>query len=91
MIRMLFDAYSLLVLVAVILSWTRAAPDNPIRKITDATVEPVLEPIRRVIPPIAGLLLLVHFARFCKKHTLPLVAKELEETELKRRYRQQKR
>jgi YggT family protein len=54
-IRMLFDAYSLLVLVAVILSWTRAAPDNPIRKITDATVEPVLEPIRRVIPPIAGL------------------------------------
>jgi YggT family protein len=52
---MLFDVYSLLVLAAVILSWTRVRPDNPIRKITNATVEPVLEPIRRVIPSIGGL------------------------------------
>jgi YggT family protein len=52
---MLFDVYSLLVLAAVILSWTRVGPDNPIRKITNATVEPVLEPIRRVVPSIAGL------------------------------------
>ena len=52
---MLFDVYSLLVLAAVIVSWTRAAPDNPIRRITNATVEPVLDPIRRVVPPIGGL------------------------------------
>jgi len=42
--RMLFDVYSLLVLAAVILSWTRVEPDNPIRKITDATVEPCSNP-----------------------------------------------
>ena len=52
---MLFDVYSLLVLVAVILSWTRVDPDNPIQRITNATVEPALKPIRRVIPSIAGL------------------------------------
>lgn len=55
MIRFVFDLYSLLVLVAVVLSWTRVAPDNPIRKITDATVEPALQVIRRVVPAIGGL------------------------------------
>ncbi len=55
MLSLLFDLYSLLVLAAVILSWVQVEPDNPIRKVTDTLVEPVLEQIRRVMPALGGL------------------------------------
>jgi YggT family protein len=51
----LIDLYSLVVFVAVILSWVRLSPDNPLVKITNAVVEPVLAPIRRVLPSLGGL------------------------------------
>jgi YggT family protein len=50
----LFDLYSLVILVAVILSWVRLPPDNPIVRITTALTEPLLAPIRRVLPDIGG-------------------------------------
>ena len=55
MLDLLFDAYSVLVLAAVVISWIQVRPDNPIRRITDATVEPVLRPIRRVLPSLGGI------------------------------------
>ncbi len=55
MLAKLLDAYSFLVLVAVVLSWVQVNPDNPVRKLTDATVEPVLERIRKVLPDFGGL------------------------------------
>ena len=51
----LIDLYSLVVLVAVILSWVPLDRRNPLITITHALTEPVLAPIRRVIPPMAGL------------------------------------
>ena len=51
----LIDLYSLVVLVAVILSWVPLDRRNPLVTITHALTEPVLAPIRRVIPPMAGL------------------------------------
>jgi len=51
----LIDLYSLVVLVAVILSWVALDRRNPLVTITHALTEPVLAPIRRVLPPMAGL------------------------------------
>lgn len=48
------DFYSLLVLVAVVLSWVRLSEDNPLVKITNTLVEPVLDPIRRALPSMGG-------------------------------------
>lgn len=51
----LIDLYSLVVLVAVVLSWVQIDPRNPLVTITRALTEPVLAPIRRVLPPMGGL------------------------------------
>lgn len=51
----LLDAYSIVVLGAVILSWIRLEPHNPLVRITSALTEPLLSPIRRVLPSFGGL------------------------------------
>jgi YggT family protein len=48
------DLYSLVVLVAVVLSWLRLSPDNPVVRVVAALTEPVLAPIRRVLPDFGG-------------------------------------
>ena len=52
---MLFDAYSLVVLVSVVCSWLSLPPDHPVLRVTGAPTEPVLAPIRRVLPGGGGL------------------------------------
>ena len=54
-LRLLIDGYSLLVLVAVILSWVNVSPTNPLKRVTDVTVEPVLDKIRKVLPDLGGI------------------------------------
>lgn len=54
-IIMLLDAYSLVVLAAVILSWIQLAPDNPILKVVNALTEPLLGPLRRALPDMGGI------------------------------------
>jgi YggT family protein len=51
----LIDLYSLVVLVAVILSWIRLDPRHPLATIVYRLTEPVLAPIRQVLPPMGGL------------------------------------
>ena len=51
----LIDLYSLIVLVAVIMSWSQLPPSNPIARFVHAATEPVLGPIRRALPPMGGL------------------------------------
>ena len=51
----LIDLYSLVVLVAVILSWVPLDRRNPLVSLARGLTEPVLAPIRKVVPPIAGL------------------------------------
>jgi YggT family protein len=51
----LIDLYSLVVLVAVILSWVQLDRRHPLVTITQGLTEPVLAPIRRVLPPMGGL------------------------------------
>jgi YggT family protein len=55
MLSLLFNAYSLVVFLAVIASWLRLAPEHPLVRVTSALTEPVLAPIRRVLPSMGGL------------------------------------
>jgi YggT family protein len=51
----LIDVYTVVVFVAVIVSWFQLRPDNPVVRFTRMLTEPVLAPIRKLIPPIGGL------------------------------------
>ncbi len=51
----IIDLYSLIVFVAVILSWVQLPHDNPIAQFVDSVTEPLLGPIRRALPPMSGL------------------------------------
>jgi YggT family protein len=51
----LLDIYSIVVLIAVVTSWIRLSPDNPIVRFTSTLTEPLLRPIRRVLPDLGGL------------------------------------
>ena len=51
----LIDLYSLVVLVAVVMSWLRQDRRNPVATIVYGLTEPALEPIRRVLPAVGGL------------------------------------
>ncbi len=49
------DLYSLVVFVAVILSWVKLPPDNPVAGFVNSMTEPVLSRIRQALPPMGGL------------------------------------
>jgi YggT family protein len=55
LLALLIDLYSLVVFVTVILSWVQLSPENPIVRISQKLVEPVLAPIRRVLPDLGGI------------------------------------
>lgn len=55
LIARLINLYSLVVLVAVILSWMPVDRRQPLVVLIDGLTEPALRPIRRVLPPIGGL------------------------------------
>jgi len=55
MLRLLFDLYSFVVLASVVLSWVQLPPNNPIVRVTSVLTEPLLAPIRRILPGTAGL------------------------------------
>ena len=51
----LIDLYTLVVLGAVVISWVQVPPDHPAAQFVRTLTEPVLAPIRRVLPPMGGL------------------------------------
>ena len=54
-LRQIIDLYSLIVFVAVVMSWMQLPPSNPIAQLVHALTEPVLSPLRRVLPAMGGL------------------------------------
>jgi YggT family protein len=54
-ILMVLDAYSLVILAAVVISWIQLGPDNPFARVVNALTEPVLGPIRRALPDLGGI------------------------------------
>ncbi|MDX2055329.1 MAG: YggT family protein [Polyangiaceae bacterium] len=55
MIRTLIDLYSAVVFAAVVVSWIRVSPANPAVQLLHKLTEPVLAPIRKVLPSGGGL------------------------------------
>ncbi|MBF0271311.1 MAG: YggT family protein [Magnetococcales bacterium] len=55
LLNFVLEIYSWLILGRVLLSWVNPDPYNPIVQFLLRATEPVLAPLRRVIPPMAGL------------------------------------
>ncbi len=55
MLGQLIDLYSLVVIVAVVLSWARVDPRTPLARVVDGLTSPLLTPIRQVLPNMGGL------------------------------------
>jgi YggT family protein len=51
----LIDVYSLLVVASVVVSWTNAPREHPAVRLLHQVTEPVLVPIRKVLPPMGGI------------------------------------
>ena len=51
----LLDIYSLIVFGSVIISWIQLAPDNPVVQFLHSMTEPLLAPIRQIMPDMGGL------------------------------------
>ena len=47
--------YSFVVLGAVLISWIQLPPSSPVVRFLHTATEPVLAPIRRVLPDMGGL------------------------------------
>ena len=45
----------ILIFVWAIMSWFRPNPGNPLVRIVDSLVEPIMLPFQKLIPPIGGL------------------------------------
>jgi YggT family protein len=54
-IQMLLTAVTWLILIRVLVSWVNPDPFNPIVQFLVRTTDPILEPIRRRIPPLGFL------------------------------------
>ena len=55
LVQLLFDPYVIVLLVRVLLSWTQADPRNPIVNLIQQLTEPLLAPIRRMLPQSCGI------------------------------------
>lgn len=54
MLYLALELYTYVVLASVILSWVRLAPTHPLVRVVGALTEPVLKPIRAVLPTFMG-------------------------------------
>jgi YggT family protein len=54
MLFILIDVYSLILFGAVVLSWMRVSPDNPVARVIYRLTEPVLSRVRKVLPAAGG-------------------------------------
>ena len=55
LINLLYWVFWILILARVILSFTQVSPYHPVRRLVYDLTEPVLAPIRRILPPTSGL------------------------------------
>jgi YggT family protein len=53
-ITVIFRGYELLMLIRVLLSWVNVNPYHPLVRLLHRVTDPVLKPVRRIIPPIGG-------------------------------------
>jgi YggT family protein len=51
----LIDLYTIVLLVAVVVSWIQLPRSHPVVRYSRMLTEPLLAPIRKLIPPVGGL------------------------------------
>jgi YggT family protein len=54
LVSLLFRVYSILILIRVLLTWVSVSPYHPAIRILHQVTDPVILPLRRLIPPIGG-------------------------------------
>ncbi len=54
-IEMLIQIYSLIILARVLMSWINVDPNSQLGRVIFDLTEPVLAPVRNLMPPAAGL------------------------------------
>jgi len=55
LVQLLFDLYIIVLLARVLLSWVQIDPRNPIVNLINQLTEPLLAPIRNLIPQGGGM------------------------------------
>ena len=79
----LLDLYSYVIIAAALISWVSPDPRNPIVQFLHRITEPVLAPVRRMLPPwkTGGLdlspIIVLLAIQFIERVILPLVARLL--------------
>lgn len=53
---LLFTLLSFAIIARALLSWVRPDPYNPLVQMLNQITDPILEPLRRVIPPVGGMM-----------------------------------
>ena len=53
-VGLLFNILTYAILVRALLSWFPIAPDNPLVRILDDITEPILAPLRKVVPRLGA-------------------------------------
>ncbi len=51
---LLFTLLAFAIIARALISWVPVNPDNPAIRLLDQITEPIIAPLRRVIPPIGG-------------------------------------
>ena len=51
-VNILFTALNVAILARVVLSWINANPYSPIVSLINQITDPIIEPLRRIVPPI---------------------------------------
>ncbi len=52
----LLDIYSFIIIIRIFISWINPDPYNPVIRFLYSVTDPVLNPMRRIIPPIGGMI-----------------------------------
>jgi YggT family protein len=79
----LLDLYSYVIIAAALISWVSPDPRNPIVQFLHRVTEPVLAPVRRMLPPwkTGGLdlspVIVLLAIQFIDRVILPLIARPL--------------
>ncbi len=55
LIQLILQLYSFIILARVLMSWVNIDPESPLARAIYQLTEPVLEPIRNLMPPASGL------------------------------------
>ena len=51
----LIDLYSLIIVAAIVVSWINVPRDHPAVRLLHRLTEPVLAPVRKILPPMGGM------------------------------------